>query len=298
MIALFELSRLFSNLYKNENTKGKYNFVFVLTSGGRFNYQGTKHWLKKIPVSLLDSLDFSLCLEGLMGKELFLHISKKTENKEIIRLYQIFQKTATLLKVPFQVVYKKINTGSHEINWEHEVLSFKKLESATLSHEFKPKNQMTRTPTLEGNFDLKILERNIRFVAESFAKFIYFTEMKNITVFKGSSEVSSGHVKSWIKTFKGYSRFGPTLTSDSALVSGMKKTLSMFTNEVVEQKFELSTDYVFYSNGKVNLEVYTVVPFWFDLVLFVPIVFYSLLLHVFFVGKDEAIKNIKSVFGK
>ena len=149
VIAVLELSRLFSNLYKNQNTKGNYNFVFVLTSGGRFNYQGTKNWMKKLPLSFLESLEFSLCLEGLLGKNLFLHLSKKTENKEIVRLYKIFQKTASDLNIPFQVVFKKINPGSNEINWEHEVLSFKKLESATLSHFENSKFQFSKTSTFE-----------------------------------------------------------------------------------------------------------------------------------------------------
>eukprot|EP01080_Neovahlkampfia_damariscottae_P009394 gene9394-1605_t len=262
MIALFELSRLFSNLYKNQNTKGKYNFVFVLTSGGRFNYQGAKHWLKKVPIALLDSIEFSLCLEGLIGRKLFLHISKKTENKEIVKLYQIFQKTAAELEIPFQVVFKKINPGSNEINWEHEILSFKKLESATLSHFESPKFKFSKTPTFEGEYDIKLLERNIRFIAESFAKYIYFSKNTNISIFKGATDISSNHLNSWINTLKMYPRFSPSLTSESPILKGMKKTLSMFTNEVKEQKFELTTNYKFYSNGKVELQIFRVKSIW------------------------------------
>jgi hypothetical protein len=38
---LLELARLFSRLYANPNTRGPYNLLFGLTSGGPYNYNGT-----------------------------------------------------------------------------------------------------------------------------------------------------------------------------------------------------------------------------------------------------------------
>ena len=71
----------------------------------------------------------------------------------------------------------------------------------------------------------------------------------------------------------------------------------MYTNELKEQKFELSTNFKFYSNGKVELEIFRVKSIWFDILLFIPILIYSLFLHVYLVGKNEAIENFKSIFG-
>lgn len=45
--------RLFSVLYGDPKTRGKYNIVFLLTGGGKLNYQGSKKWLE----DQLDSLD-------------------------------------------------------------------------------------------------------------------------------------------------------------------------------------------------------------------------------------------------
>jgi hypothetical protein len=41
-VALLELARLFSGLYASGATHGKYNLLFLLTSGGPYNYDGTK----------------------------------------------------------------------------------------------------------------------------------------------------------------------------------------------------------------------------------------------------------------
>jgi hypothetical protein len=47
VIALLELSRLFSKLYTNSRTHAKYNLVFLLSGAGKFNYQGSKKFLEE-----------------------------------------------------------------------------------------------------------------------------------------------------------------------------------------------------------------------------------------------------------
>lgn len=42
VVALLEMARLFSILYSNSKTKGNYNLLFGLTSGGPYNYNGTQ----------------------------------------------------------------------------------------------------------------------------------------------------------------------------------------------------------------------------------------------------------------
>lgn len=41
VVALLEIARLFSILYSNPKTRGRYNVLFALTSGGPYNYNGT-----------------------------------------------------------------------------------------------------------------------------------------------------------------------------------------------------------------------------------------------------------------
>lgn len=42
VVALLEIARLFSLLYSNPKTRGRYNLLFGLTSGGPYNYNGTQ----------------------------------------------------------------------------------------------------------------------------------------------------------------------------------------------------------------------------------------------------------------
>ena len=41
VVALLEIARLFSRLYSDPKTRGRYNLLFGLTSGGPYNYNGT-----------------------------------------------------------------------------------------------------------------------------------------------------------------------------------------------------------------------------------------------------------------
>lgn len=54
--ALLEIARLFSRLYSNPKTRGKYNLLFGLTSGGPYNYNGTQ----KVLLPELSSISFAL----------------------------------------------------------------------------------------------------------------------------------------------------------------------------------------------------------------------------------------------
>lgn len=58
IVALLEIARLFSLLYSNPKTRGRYNILFGLTSGGPYNYNGTQKvlifsWLIMIFKSLV-----------------------------------------------------------------------------------------------------------------------------------------------------------------------------------------------------------------------------------------------------
>ena len=70
-------------LYTNSNLKPKYNLVFVLSGGGKFNYVGTKGLLEDLDsseaASLLSSAEYTLCLDSLSMADsgnLYVHVSK------------------------------------------------------------------------------------------------------------------------------------------------------------------------------------------------------------------------------
>ncbi|VDM21217.1 unnamed protein product [Wuchereria bancrofti] len=45
--ALLELLAIFSRFYSSNTMKPKYNMMFLLTAGGKFNYQGSRQWLEE-----------------------------------------------------------------------------------------------------------------------------------------------------------------------------------------------------------------------------------------------------------
>lgn len=142
VIALLELARLFSKLYTNSRTHAKFNLVFLLSGGGKFNYQGTKRWIEdnldSQDSNLLSDVAYVLCLDGI-GKsdEMYLHVSKPP--KEDSPGHHFLQNLQNVLKsfypgVKFEMVHKKINLADDFLAWEHERFSIKRLPAFTISH--------------------------------------------------------------------------------------------------------------------------------------------------------------------
>ncbi len=58
VVALLEIARLFSKLYMTSRSHAKFNLLFLLSAGGKFNYQGTKRWIE----DQLDTTGQSVCV--------------------------------------------------------------------------------------------------------------------------------------------------------------------------------------------------------------------------------------------
>ncbi|KAG7019358.1 Nicalin-1 [Cucurbita argyrosperma subsp. argyrosperma] len=65
IVALLEIARLFSLLYSNPKTRGRYNLLFGLTSGGPYNYNGTHKWLQSFDHRIRESIDYAICLNSI-----------------------------------------------------------------------------------------------------------------------------------------------------------------------------------------------------------------------------------------
>ncbi|GJW54315.1 putative nicalin [Tanacetum coccineum] len=94
VVALLEIARLFSILYSNPNTRGRYNILFGLTSGGPYNYNRTQKWLRSFDQRLRESIDYASCLNSLGSGEngLWLHVSKPLENAYVKKIFEVNQK--------------------------------------------------------------------------------------------------------------------------------------------------------------------------------------------------------------
>lgn len=96
-------------LYSDPSNRPKYNLLFVLSGGGKFNYFGTKGLLdEQLEDSpLLSSVDYTLCLDSLLrggeSEGLYLHVSKPP--KEGSKAYAIVQALNQVWGVHMSVLF-------------------------------------------------------------------------------------------------------------------------------------------------------------------------------------------------
>merc|ERR1719494_257522 len=169
LIAFMEISRLLSKLYDRSKTHPKYNILFLMAGGGKFNYQGTKKWIEdnieSSEISLLSEVDYVLCLDALgNGNELNLHVSKPPKDKSAAALlYQDLKQVADDL-----------------LAWEHERFSLRRLPAGTVSHLSKP-GKLNRGSIFDNSLNMTSLKRNTKIIAEGIARHVFNLTGKGYT---------------------------------------------------------------------------------------------------------------------
>lgn len=292
VVALLELARLFSRLYADSRMQAKYNLVFFLSGGGKFNYQGTKRWLEENldnpETSVLSEVDFVLCLDSISKTDnLFLHVSKPPkEGTPAFELVKEFQAVAEAFfkEINFSMIHKKINLAEETLSWEHERFSLhtQRLPAGTLSHYAEP-TVLGRSSIFDvrnAHSDEK-LERNIGFIAEVLVRHIFNLTTKgyprNMKVFSGSMAIDSHFVKTWMDYLGGQARGAQLFNKNHPFLSGLEQSLAKFVKEV--KKFSAKADrrdpeFMFYDKPETTMFAYRVKPAIFDLFLAVGIASY------------------------
>jgi len=293
-IGLIELSRIFKNLYSITATRGKYDIMFVLTSGGRLGYEGSRNWLKNMNPETRNSLQMVLCLENIAGQELSIHIPQKTNDEHIIRLFKAFTTNAKDADINMQFSQKAPVAGK-EPSWEHEIFIQKKIYAATISSVLKPESQFLRTSALDISLNQTILERNIKLIAESLSSYIYDSPEVDEKQIRNKIKVNNYFVGMLVETLSQHSRYLPLTSSSSSAVDNLRNFLKQTAigGQIQEDEFEMgSRVYKFYGSPIVTLDVYKVKPFAFDLLLAVLIALYLGALWVLLSGyRGKAIKK-------
>ena len=178
-VAVLELARLFSKAYKKE--KGEYNLLFVLTAGGHMNYAGARDWLEMLDVSLMDSIDFVICLENLDAatNELHLHHSKNPNDKIMKRISTAFensiknQKNKKNKKNTLTLHRKKIQIKNPHLAWQHEQFAMKRIVGVTLSSSATPSKLFARSSHFVENKSVKQLSNIITVIANAISSIVY-----------------------------------------------------------------------------------------------------------------------------
>ncbi|KAL7062874.1 hypothetical protein AAHC03_0733 [Spirometra sp. Aus1] len=206
---LLEVARIIGQLTDAKNAP-KYNIIFLLTSGGKFNFLGSRRWLEMnledtAGLAILDSITQVICLEGLganFDDRLRLHVSRMPRDGSFSqKLVSALELAAKLhppsdphLKQPFdnetqiEVVHKKINLNQYDLAWEHERFSLYRLPTATFSAWPTPSTYKYRQSVLDGGplssragpsrgywgpVQPDILARNTRVLAEALARLLF-----------------------------------------------------------------------------------------------------------------------------
>lgn len=284
VIALLELARLFSKLYTNSRTHAKYNLVFLLTGGGKLNYQGTKRWIEDTLESadnnqLLD-VAYVLCLDTIgSGNTLNLHVSKPPREdsaggyflKDMEDMTKIF-----FPEVSFKMVHKKINLAEDMLAWEHERFSIKRLPAFTFSklESYKSTERVT-VLDVKSLVDTAVLTRNIQILAETLARHLYnLTSQGQFRLFTDGLEVQEELVSAWLDCLTSQPRATPLIAKEHRLITTLEETLSRYLKDVKITGLKADKrdpEFLFYDGAVYTMNAYSVKPAVFDLFLAVGI---------------------------
>lgn len=288
--ALLELARLLSHLYTSSRTHPRFNLLFLLSGGGKFNYQGSKKWIEdnidSSEGSLLPDSLYTLCLDTIgTDDSLYLHVSKPPkEGSPGYLLYKELQNVADWLypEMNVSMVHKKINLAEEVLAWEHERFSIRRLPAFTLSRLNVPKllSRMSILDTRD-KVDVDKLARNVKIIAEALARHMYnLTGKIKANIFTDGLAVQKQFLAAWIDYLSSNSRSAQLLASTSPrhpLVTTLEQTMARYLKEVRTSIFKpdrREPEVVFYEPAIAMMNAYRVKPAVFDLFLAVAIAVY------------------------
>ncbi|KAL1513547.1 hypothetical protein ABEB36_002947 [Hypothenemus hampei] len=284
IIIMLELIRLFSGLYSDPKTRGKYNIVFILAGGGKINFQGSKKWLEdqldSSEGSLIQEAAFVLCLDTLAASDtIYMHVSKPPKEGSPA---SVFYRNLKLVgekysSVAVEGVHKKINLAEDILAWEHERYSIRRLSAFTLS-TIKSHKDFWRSTILDTKDNLNVdrLVRNAKILVDVLGKFVY--EVPDNGAFGGGWDVNPEYIKSWLNHLASQPRSPQLLVAKDNLI--LNTLLDDFNKYLTEVKVTYNVpekrdpDYQFYGSTRGSLTIYSVKPAVFDLFLTLAITLY------------------------
>lgn len=303
VVALLEIARLFSRLYSNPKTRGKYNILFGLTSGGPYNYNGTSKWLRGFDQRVRESIDYAICLNsvGSWSNDLWMHVSKPPENPYIKQIFEEFSDVSKEMGVSVGIKHKKINVSNPRVAWEHEQFSRFRVTALTLSEMSTPPEFLESTGGLHDtreSTDVESVIRTVRLVSESLARHIYGLRGRNIDVFAENSSlaINPRYVRSWLDLLSRTPRVAPFLQKNDPFIAALKKELSEHTSDVHVQSDTLDGMFTFYDTTKATLNVYQVASVTFDLLFLLVLGSYLIVLFCFLVISTRGVDDLINIF--
>lgn len=294
VVALIELARIFSKLFDKSRTQPKYNILFLLAGGGKFNYQGTKKWIEdnveSSEISLLAEADYVLCIDAIGQSDgLNLHVSKPPkEGSQGFYLIEDLKQVSQQLypDSTFNIIHKKVNLAEDLLAWEHERFSLRRLPAGTLSHLDRAAASK-RGSIFDKRVNSESLLRNIKIIAEGLARHLFNLSGKGysdrLEVFSDDLAIDNDHVNSWLEHLSSQPRSQQIITKDHSLLAGLEQYLSQYLKEVrrlTTRADKKDPEYIFYTVFETKMSVYSVKPALFDLFLAAGIALYLSLVYL------------------
>ena len=286
-VAVFlELIRILSKFYESYENVLKYDILFVLTSAGGLNYEGTQSFINNLDSTIVENLQYVLCLDSLgdVDKDLNVHVSRFPKNNEETgqKLYKIFNTTSENMNFNLNYVKKKVYLTNKFIPWEHEQFSKKKILSATISGlKNPPVNNFNRTLLIDNQIDFPNVKKNTKFLAESLLSCLFDYDIKNFTIFKDDENlIDELNLETLLNYLKKISRSPLNIQKGSSFNNYLYNFLNLYLTKVQRQTFEYK-DLKFFDSNSGNIKVYTVKSKLIDLYLLVIIIVYLGLVFIY-----------------
>lgn len=301
--ALLEVVRLYSQLYSSVKTRGRYNLLFALTSGGPYNFAGTAKWLSGLDQRLKESIDFALCLDGLgtPGQKFFWHVSKPLNNLEMQQMYGHVASVGANAGADMEVNHRKINISSSRVAWEHEQFSRNRIMAATFSKK-KSSSELLQRPY--GIFDGRdrvddaSVVLSVKVVAESLARHIYGWRGGEIFADGSSMAVNPAYVRAWLDFLAETPRVAPYLSKNSSIVSALYTELSERTTDVTVSWADLDESFAFYDSVRAELSIQEVAGVTFDILVMLAVAAYLGALFLILLGVTKGLDDIFDILRK
>ncbi|XP_039278085.1 nicalin [Nilaparvata lugens] len=276
VVLLLELVRLFANLYASSSTFARANLLFLLSGGGKLNYQGSKKWLEDnldaVDGSLLQDASFVICLDSIAQKgTLNVHVSKPPKEGSAAANFLKELETASENKAKVEMIHKKINLKEEVLAWEHERYSIRRLPAFTLS-SIRSHKDPTRGTILDvkKNLNMDALMQNARIVAQALSSHIYNISTP-MSAFSEDMGVEEESMRILLDFLASQPRAAQLLAEkNNALVSSLHDIMSRYLKDVkvtYQVADKRDPEFVFYDVSKSTVNVYSVKPAVFDLFL-------------------------------
>ncbi|KAM5191370.1 BOS complex subunit ncln-like [Mantella aurantiaca] len=295
--ALLEMVRLFHLLYSNWRTQPRYNLVFALTGGGKFNYHGSKRWIEEhldhSETSILhENVAFVLCLDTLANSDsLHLHVSRPppegSAQGEFLRQLQRVTQSPPFVGLNFSLVHKKINLGENFLVWEHEQFSLRRLPAFTVSHLGNHKSGMRRSILdTRPRVDMTRLRRNTEVLCEALARVLYSdaakANLESLQIFKEALSVDEERLSAILDWLGSQPRAAQLIDRTHPLLSTAEHLFKRRLRDVRRHVFKPDNrqpDFVFYDQMKQTMTSHRVKPAVFDLFMALVIAAYIGVIH-------------------